>query len=494
MALDPSSLGMLLTVNILFASIALAIGFAAGVWFFGESKSSTASAGKHNREATDHRQQATDRAMMASHRIQDLAKGVVSDVGAHATSVEAITDDLRAIVKEHNAGPEAAVFMTIGRIVEANNQLKSRLAVAEKQIEVQAAEMRCFESEARTDSLTGLANRRAFDDELKRRYAEWQRHKSKFTLLMLDVDNFKQFNDSHGHQAGDEVLSNAGKVLVKMARQMDLPCRYGGEEFAVVLPATDIQEARVAAERFRKAIESSIVTFEGKKLSVTASIGVAQIGETDDPMRLLRRADEALYKSKEVGRNCGHWHDGTQCVPISADSAPKAEEQASQTEAAGANGSVDRLPPKEVFIDTLQRRVTESQRFGIPLTVMNLKVSDYATIKREYGKSIAHLMLDSVAQFTTSVLREMDVLARLDEGEFGVMLPGSTEGEAAQVAHRLQAAMANSTAPVGDRIVQIKASQGIAQLQAKETATQLMARAARAGVNTLTAPAPVILA
>ena len=175
----------------LFASFALAIGFAAGVWFFGADKSSTASTGKQDHEANDHRQQATDRAMMASHRIQDLAKGVVSDVGVHATSVEAITDDLRAIVKEHNAGPEAAVFMTIGRIVEANNQLKAKLAVAEKQIEVQAAEMRGFESEARTDSLTGLANRRAFDDELKRRYAEWQRHKSTFTLLMLDIDQLQ---------------------------------------------------------------------------------------------------------------------------------------------------------------------------------------------------------------------------------------------------------------------------------------------------------------
>ena len=115
------------------------------------------------------------------------------------------------------------------------------------------------------------------------------------------------------------MLRNVGKVLVKIARQMDLPCRYGGEEFAVVLPATDIQEARIAAERFRRAIETSVVKFDGKKLSVTASIGVAQIGERDDTTRLLRRADEALYKSKEAGRNCGHWHDGTQCVPINAD-------------------------------------------------------------------------------------------------------------------------------------------------------------------------------
>jgi diguanylate cyclase len=472
-------MGLLLVINLLFAAVALAIGFAAGVWLFGNNKSQPASGKKNVRESAENSQQATDRAIMASHRIQDLAKGVVSDVGDHATTVDAITDDLRAIVKEHNAGPDAAVFMTIGRIVEANNQLKSRLAVAEKQIEAQAVELRGFESEARTDSLTGLANRRAFDDEIKRRYAEWQRRKSPFTLLMLDVDHFKQFNDSHGHQAGDEALRNTGEVLVKMARQMDLPCRYGGEEFTVVLPATDIREARVAAERFRKAIETSVVNYEGKKLSLTASIGVAQIGEDDDPARLLRRADEALYKSKEAGRNCGHWHDGTQCLPVNVDAAPKDVAPADNAENAGGTRLIDRLPFKQVFIDTLQRRVTESQRFGIPLTVMHLRICDYLKIKQEYGKSIAHLMLDSVAQFAQSALREMDLLARLDESELIVMLPGSTEAEAVQVAQRLQIAMSNAELPIRDTRVTLRARSGVAQLQAKESANDLMARAAK---------------
>ena len=115
-------------------------------------------------------------------------------------------------------------------------QLQNRLAQAEKQIAAQAADLRSYETEARTDSLTGLANRRAFDDEMQRRFAEWQRRRTPFSLMILDIDHFKQFNDSHGHPAGDEVLRNVGKVLVKTARQMDLPCRYGGEEFAVILP------------------------------------------------------------------------------------------------------------------------------------------------------------------------------------------------------------------------------------------------------------------
>jgi diguanylate cyclase len=223
-----------------------------------------------------------------------------------------------------------------------------------------------------------------------------------------------------------------------------------------------------------------VVKFEGKKFSVTASIGIAQINEEDDPVRLLRRADEALYKSKEAGRNCGHWHDGQQCLPISADAAPKSAEPTPKAEPASGSILLDRLPSKEVFVDTLQRRVTESQRFGIPLSIMQLRVDDYSTIKREYGAAIANLTLDSVAQFTQKALREMDLLARGDEGEFVVMLPGSTEAEVAQVVKRLHSAMADCVIPLREKQVPLRARPGIAQLQAKESAAQLMARAAKA--------------
>jgi diguanylate cyclase len=257
---------------------------------------------------------------------------------------------------------------------------------------------------------------------------------------------------------------------------MDLPCRYGGEEFVVVLPASDIRESRVAAERFRVAIQAAVTNFEGQRFSVTASIGVAEISEQDDPVRLLRRADDALYKSKEAGRNCGHWHDGTNCIPLNCE-APENDEPPAAVNTTVATRLLDRLPSHDVFRDTLQRRVTESQRFGIPLSVMQLRINDYAGIKREYGKSIANLMLDSVAQFAQSTLREMDLLARGDEGEFSVMLPGSTEAEVVQVAKRLQSAMADCSIPIRDGKVPLRALPGIAQLQQKESAAQLMARA-----------------
>ena len=412
-----ASIGTLLTLNLLFVGVALAIGFTLGAWFFRSSAMHSEDSLESKKKQTE-LQCAAERAMMASQRIQDLAKNMVCDVDEHATKVEAISTDLQTIADDHASEDGDAVFAVIGRMIDANNELQSRLVVAEKQIADQAADLRSYESEARTDSLTNLANRRAFDDEIGRRFAEWQRRHTPFSLMILDIDHFKIFNDSHGHLAGDEVLRNVGKVLVKTSRQMDLPCRYGGEEFAVVLPGTDIHEARIAAERFRKAIETAVVKFEDKSLSVTTSIGVARVTDNDDILHLVRRADEALYKSKEAGRNCGHWHDGTQCLPV-VSTLPTAGENASQP---GGAKLIDSIATKSTFTDLLQRRITESHRFGIPLSIMQLRVDDYATIRDEYGKSVALLTLESVAQFTMLALREMDLLARLDDGDFSILL------------------------------------------------------------------------
>ena len=143
------------------------------------------------------------------------------------------------------------------QMLAANTELQQRLEQAEKQLAAQAAEIKAHESEARTDSLTGLSNRRAFDDELKRRLSEWQRKGTPCTLVLLDIDFFKKFNDTHGHQVGDEVLRQVAKVLAAQSREMDVPCRYGGEEFAVILPATDALKACIVAERIRAAVEAS---------------------------------------------------------------------------------------------------------------------------------------------------------------------------------------------------------------------------------------------
>jgi diguanylate cyclase len=484
----PAAIGTLLLVNLLCACIALAVGFAAGVWFLGSGQPVThnvRTASPRDREA----ERDAERAMMASSRLKDLANSIATDIGLHTSQVEAVTADLRDLEK-HPGGAEEAVCAAIGKILAANGQLQKQLEVAETQIASQAAEIRIHETEARTDSLTALANRRAFDDELQRRFAEWQRKKTPFALLLMDIDHFKKFNDTHGHQAGDEVLRSVGKVLGSVPREMDVPCRYGGEEFAVILPATTAREGTALAERLRLAVERSTTTWEGKSLKVTGSIGLAEVSANDTTAMLVKRADDALYRSKQAGRNCGHLHDGRQCVPITPGLENRATSGEQQVMTVGKI-STDRVPNQGVFVDELRRRLAESHRFGIPLSVMYLTLESLPSIEREYGPAITKLALDAVVQAVATTLREMDLLARWDAGHFAVMLPGSTEQEARLVAKRLRTVMRTCVVPLKDGQLKLDLRFGVAQAIPEDKVPTIMARAQEAAKMMAAEPAAV---
>jgi diguanylate cyclase len=171
-------------------------------------------------------------------------------------------------------------------------------------------------SEARTDMLTNLPNRRVFDDELTRRISEFCRYGSSVCVVLLDIDRFKRFNDRYGHLAGDAVLVHVGNVLRESVREIDLVARLGGEEFVLLLPNSTRPDAWQAAERVRTAVEQSICTYEGQSLQVTVSGGAAQLVDGEDAKGVVNRADQALYASKSAGRNCAHWHDGKESLPI----------------------------------------------------------------------------------------------------------------------------------------------------------------------------------
>jgi diguanylate cyclase len=211
-------------------------------------------------------------------------------------------------------------------VIEANEQLQKRLNEAEHMLKEQASEMSVYMSEARTDALTGLPNRRAFDEDLARRMAEWRRYRRPLSIVMVDVDHFKQFNDMYGHQTGDEVLCRVARLLHDTMRESDLVVRYGGEEMAVILPATDIQEACRAAQRARRAIEAAPFYGERDSWTVTVSLGVAECIDADTAMGLVKRADDALYAAKQAGRNRVFWHDGYQCQPV--DGEPSSDDDA----------------------------------------------------------------------------------------------------------------------------------------------------------------------
>ncbi|MGB2740675.1 MAG: diguanylate cyclase [Cognaticolwellia sp.] len=156
----------------------------------------------------------------------------------------------------------------------------------------------------RIDGLTQIFNRKHWEECLASEFSRARRHQHEVALVMLDLDNFKLLNDNYGHQGGDAVLIETAKTVNKMLRIGDVFGRYGGEEFSVILPNTNMEGAEEVAERIRHAIAKNTIHFQGKDISITTSIGVAVIDSKDERYEdLIRHADLALYKAKTGGRN-----------------------------------------------------------------------------------------------------------------------------------------------------------------------------------------------
>lgn len=161
-----------------------------------------------------------------------------------------------------------------------------------------------IEQASLTDSLTGIPNKRALDDALQRSSLLSERHGEPYSLVLCDLDHFKTINDTHGHVVGDHILQIAAAEIEKSIRTSDSVYRFGGEEFAILLPHTSEQDAKDVAERVRKAIAAIRVDGGEKELKVTTSCGVATFLPQEAPQAWLARADEALYRAKHQGRNC----------------------------------------------------------------------------------------------------------------------------------------------------------------------------------------------
>ncbi len=155
-----------------------------------------------------------------------------------------------------------------------------------------------------TDQLSSLSSRRYFESRFAEEWARHRRYGAPLTVALFDLDHFKKINDTYGHSAGDSVIRRFGEILSTAVRSTDLPCRFGGEEFAVLFPETSARSALAVADRVRRAVEREHFQENGRPFRVTVSVGVADTEElSGEGVALLVRADQALYYAKDTGRN-----------------------------------------------------------------------------------------------------------------------------------------------------------------------------------------------
>ncbi len=206
-------------------------------------------------------------------------------------------------------GSRNGTFVDGERIEKTTLRLNSQLRVGHTilRLEHKAMDQVRLEEElfhaAVTDVLTGIPNRRWFQERAAAAMIEASRHGHPLAAIFIDIDHFKQINDKLGHEAGDLVLKEAARRIDAARRAEDLLCRYGGEEFVLLLPHADLAQATTYGERVRTAIASTPFPIKGESLAVTISVGVAcqRFGDPLEP--LLKRADQAMYRAKEGGRN-----------------------------------------------------------------------------------------------------------------------------------------------------------------------------------------------
>ncbi len=252
--------------------------------------------------------------LIAEHLETELS-AVVNCVADAGSTVHAYSDTLReAKDAVAEATRPADLHGLLSRMLTQTRAMVQKSEDVEKQLRDSWAEISRLREqldgarrEAMTDSLTSIANRKMFDYVLRDAALAAMENNEALSLLFIDIDKFKDFNDRHGHATGDQVLKLLASVLRDLTKGQDTPARYGGEEFAVILPNTSLDNAVLVADSIRQRIAGKRIIHRktGEALSrITVSIGVSQFVFGEPVKDFVERADEALYKAKRVGRNC----------------------------------------------------------------------------------------------------------------------------------------------------------------------------------------------
>jgi diguanylate cyclase (GGDEF)-like protein/PAS domain S-box-containing protein len=354
-------------------------------------------------------------------------------------------------------------FEDISSIQQANEKLRTTLGELEEsrdRIEKQNQKLTVL---ATRDSLTGCLNRRSFFEQFDLYFLKTKENNQTLACIMTDIDHFKKINDSHGHLFGDQVIKSVAEILDSESRSADLICRYGGEEFCVLMPNISLEEARIIAKRLRFSIEKLVRQRLDENVCVTSSFGVSATNlGAENPLQLVGQADEALYAAKNQGRNqVITWSQDLEKVPDqrkTTQSEEATDESATSNDCITSNDSGNTngvLEPLNLNISKLQNRIDELEAVvdqqsrelllktaydaltGLPnrmlfqdrinqaisrakqkehiVAIISLDIEAFKRVHDTLGNNIAEELIRKVSGHLTNILRSTDTIALLNQ-------------------------------------------------------------------------------
>ncbi|TWT89525.1 diguanylate cyclase [Neorhodopirellula pilleata] len=241
---------------------------------------------------------------------QSNLKQISQDVRRNLASAHNESQSSSRSAGEARAASDTRMLSMITQIMSTNEELQSRLDAAEKQLAEQTSQIESYLTEARTDGLTGLFNRRAFDKKLDEMFAEYRGGGGSFTLILVDIDHFKSINDTHGHPVGDVVLQRIASQLSNYLSDAEIVARFGGEEFAI-LTRSPLRNAAKQLNQLRIRIADEPIQAGNVAAVVTMSVGLSEPRDELVIGPIVRRTDAALYCAKNRGRNRVYFDDGS---------------------------------------------------------------------------------------------------------------------------------------------------------------------------------------
>jgi len=429
--------------------------------------------------------------------LEMLATELAVDVDGHQSRMEEIGDAL----EEDGTQNLENVNSAVDQIIQATSNMQEKICSVEKRLDEQTAQVEKHAKLAGKDELTELPNRRTFDKELRRLHQEYLKHKKPFSLLMIDVDYFKKINDQHGHQVGDAVLNQLGKLLASQVRDNDIAARYGGEEFAMLLPFTSDFDAKLIAERIRKACSTKGLRAKEKKHRITISVGVSAVMPDTATESIVQRADQALYAAKNAGRDRTFWHDGNECIAFGSskdETRRKRPEKSHKTkakkEAAPPRTPTNQeqaepaivIPPefelsnRSIFCGSVNRRLAECKRGGAGISLLLLRIDQTDPIRKEHGPRAVMELRAALCRMLAAFSREMDDRCEFDSKTFAILLPDTTDESVRAIGERLRAGVAQCQMQFGGKTWKLTASVGVVNTHGGDSGMELMNRGEQA--------------